>query len=204
MGLLNGTVTARRYRVTGELPGDFKDTLVRELPRHAFKEINPKINPEMSIGWVNPFDPLDTSLGLEKVLLGKYMLLGVRKDYKSVSGAIFRARLADAMRARSRERHGRRLTPPEISALKDEVKAKILESVSPATTLNEMVWNYETGDVYFSSLSSKASIEFMDLFEECFKLSLLEQTLPVRVEAYIDNAGLNLDLDSIDESAFVR
>lgn len=204
MGLLSGTFTYRKFIVDEELPGDFKEKLVKTLPRHVFREINPKVNPEFSIGWVNAFDPTDHSLNLEKVLFGKYIILGLRKDRKSVPGAILKAEITAAIRAQMRERKGRKLSREEIASLKEMVKEKLLENISPTTALFEAVWNYETREVYFSSTATKPITEFIDLFQETFELTLLEQTLVSRAEDHIESNGLDLLLADLETSQFGR
>lgn len=202
MGLLSGTLTYRKYRITEELPKNFKEALVQNLPRNAFREIHPQTNPEFSFGWINPFDQMDVQLGMEKVLFGKYILLGIRRDRKSVPAALLKAQLSDAIKAQIRERRGRKLSRDEAASLKDTVREKMLAAVSPTTTFFEMVWNYESQEVYFSSQSATACVEFAELFEETFKLPLEEQNLVSRAEAYIYDKGLNVELADLDPANF--
>ncbi len=61
LGLINGSITYKLYRIDDKLPKDLKDTMSTNLAKFA-REINPKTNPEMSIGWVNVFNPIDTNL----------------------------------------------------------------------------------------------------------------------------------------------
>ena len=68
MALLSGTITYRKYRILDEVPRDFKERMVQRLPRHCFREINPETNPERSLGWVNPFSPLDAVLNQDRAL----------------------------------------------------------------------------------------------------------------------------------------
>lgn len=202
MGLFSGTFTYRKYRITEEVPKNFKEALVQNLPRNAFREIHPQTNPEYSIGWINPFDQMDTQLGMEKVLFGKYILLGLRRDRKSVPAALLKAQLSDAIKAQMRERRGRKLSREEAAGLKDTIREKMLAEVSATTTFFEMVWNYETQEVYFSSQSGTACVEFAELFEGTFKLPLEEQNLVARTEAYIYDKGLGVELVDVDPSNF--
>lgn len=202
MGLIAGSITYKKYRVTEELPRNFKEALVQNLPRHAFRDIHPQTNPEESIGWTNPFDQLDSNLNLEKVLFGKYIILGMRKDKKSVQPALFKARVTEAIKAQMRERNGRRLSREEIAGLKELVKEKMLNETSPATSFYEVVWDYETQEIYFSSQSTKASIEFAELFEETFKFPIEEQNLVARAEQYIAEKGLEVELIDLEPSNF--
>lgn len=202
MALLSGTFTYRKYRLTEELPKNFKEALVQNLPRHAFREIQPQRNPESSVGWVNAFDPMDTHLGLEKVLFGKYILLGMRWDRKSIPAALLKVQLSSALKSQLRERKGRKLSREESVALRDTIREKMLAAVSPTTNLFEMVWNYETQEVYFSSVAGKATIQFAELFEETFKMPLEEQNLVTMTESYIERHGLGLELVDLEPANF--
>jgi hypothetical protein len=65
-----------------------------------------------------------------------------------------------------------------------------------------MVWNYETGEVFFSAQAAKPAAEFAELFEETFKLSLEEINLVTRTENYIVDKGLGLELIDLEPSNF--
>jgi DNA recombination-dependent growth factor C len=202
MGLINGSITYKKFTVTDELPKNFKEALIKELPRHVFRDINPKTNPETSMGWVNVTDPLDTDLGLEKILFGKYIILGFRKDKKAISGTLFKAQVNDAIKAQMRQRHGRKLSREEIASLKEVLKEKLLESTSPTISLFEMVWNYETQEVFFSSQASKPAAEFADHFLETFGLNIDEVTVSGITEGFIDKSGIDLELAQLESSNF--
>lgn len=202
MALFSGTFTFKKFRVVDEIPKEFQQNLAKSLERFAFRDINPQTNPEFSIGWVQPFDPLEPGLPVEKVVLGKYILLGIRRDKKNISLPMLKAQINEAIRAKRRERSGRKLSKEEINETRDFVKDKMLASVTPVTTFYEMVWNYETGEVYFSAQATKPAAEFSELFEETFKLSLEEINLVTRTEGYIAEKGLNLELIDIEPAHF--
>lgn len=202
MSLFSGTFTYRKFRIVDDIPADFQQDLAKSLARFAFREINPQANPEFSIGWVQPFDPLDANLTVENVVLGKYILLGIRRDKKSLSMPMLKAQIAEAIRAKRRERNGRKLSKEEINETRDLVKDKLLNSQTPVTNFYEMMWNYETGDVFFSAQATKPAAEFAELFEETFKLSLEEINLVTRTEDYIVDKGISLELIDIEPTNF--
>jgi len=202
MALFSGTFTYRKFRVVDDIPKDFQQTLAQSLTRFAFREINPQTNPEFSIGWVQPFDPLDAGLPVEKVVLGKYILLGIRRDKKNVSMPMLKAQINEAIRAKKRERGGRKLSKEELNETRDFVKDKMLASITPVTNFYEMVWNYETSEVFFSAQAAKPAAEFAELFEETFKLALEEINLVTRTEGYIAEKNLGLELIDLEPANF--
>ena len=202
MSLFSGTFTYRKFRLADDIPSDFQQNLAKSLQRFAFREINPQTNPEYSIGWVQPFEPLESTLPVEKVVLGKYILLGIRRDKKNVSMPMLKAQINDAIRAKRRERSGKKLSKEEINETRDFVKDKLLASISPVTNFYEMMWNYESGEVFFSAQATKPAAEFAELFEETFKLSLEEINLVTRTESYIAHHNLGLELIDIEPTNF--
>ncbi len=202
MGLFHGTFTYRKFRITDDIPKDFQQNLAQSLARFAFREINPQTNPEYSIGWVQPFDPLDAKLTVEKVVLGKYILLGIRRDKKNVSMPMLKAQITEAIKAKRSERNGRKLSKEELNELRELTKDKLLNSVTPITSFYEMMWNYETGEVYFSAQAAKPAAEFAELFEETFKLPMEEINLVSRTENYIGEKGLGLELIDLEPANF--
>ena len=202
MPLINGSVSYRKFALGDDLPKDFDQKLPTSLQRHAFREIDPRKNPEMSIGWVNALNPMDTALTVEKVLRGKYVVLGLRRDKKSLSGALLKARVNEAIRAALRERRTRKISREEIAGLRDTVKTEMLSHVSAATSLYEMLWNYEDGDVYFSCQAEKTCIEFMDIFEETFGVALVDVNLVARAERFIERTGMSVEIETLDPSHF--
>jgi DNA recombination-dependent growth factor C len=203
MALIHGSITYTRFRTLEPLPSGFKDLLAERLPKYAFREINPKTNPEFSTGWINAMNPIDTRLTVEKALFGPYLILGVRRDRKSVPAALLRARLSEAVRAAMRERRAKKLGREEVQQLRDTVREQMLATVSPSTSLHEMVWNWEKQAVYYSTRARKAVDEFIDLFSETFDLTLEEVSLVNRIEEHIAMRGLDLDLDQVEASVFV-
>ncbi|MBX7246951.1 MAG: recombination-associated protein RdgC [Candidatus Sumerlaeaceae bacterium] len=196
-------MTYKLFRVDGTLPKNFQETLAQRLPKFAFREINPKVNPEESVGWVNILNPLDAHMTLEKMLYGKHILLGLRRDRKNLSSAIFKARLSEAMKAALRERRGKKMSREESFKVKEMVKEQMLASVSAQTALFEMAWNYESREVYFSSHTQKAAVLFADLFQETFELTLFEANVATRAEHFIEREKLDADLSTLEATAFV-
>jgi hypothetical protein len=80
----------------------------------------------------------------------------------------------------------------------------MLAAVPPTTALYEAVWNYEKGEVYLSTHSSRFGVEFMDLFEVTTGLALEEVTLLSRAEEIIESEGLSGDVTLLDEARFGR
>lgn len=202
MGLFSGTATYRTFQVVDSLPSGFHDKLIAGLQRYAFRDIDPKTNPEQSVGWVNPFDPFDADLTLEKVLVGPSIVLGLRWDRKSVPALLLKAKVAERIRAKLAERRSRKLGREEMAQIRESVKEALLATATPATTVYDVVWNLDTATVYLSTHANKVVDYFLDLFEETTGLEIVERTLVSRLEHFADQQGLDLDIGGLDETSF--
>ncbi|MGB9690886.1 MAG: recombination-associated protein RdgC [Candidatus Sumerlaeaceae bacterium] len=203
MGLINGSVTYRKFRVADSLPKGFHEKLLMGLQRHAFREIDPKNNPEQSIGWVNPSDPFDADLTLDKVLVGDWLLLGMRWDRKTVPSLLLKSRIAEKIRASLAERRQRKLSREEVQQIRQGVKEALLATVAPTTAVYEALWNLKTGIVFFSAHATRVVDHFVDLFEDTTGLGLDELTLVSRTEDFCDRTALECDFEALEETNFV-
>ncbi len=200
MGILHGTATYRKFRVTDPLPKSFHEKLVQGLQRYGFREIDPKKNPEQSIGWVNAADPFDADLNLDKILYGDWVLIGLRWDRKSVPALLLKARTAERIRAVLAERRLRKLSREEIAQIRITVKETLLASVAPTTAVYEVLWHLSSGQVYLSTHATRVADNFVDLFEETTGLALEEETIVSRVEDFADRTGHDIDLEDLEET----
>src|SRR5262245_42571760 len=80
MGALHGSITVRRYRVTGDLPRDVRSRFLKSLRAHAHAPIDPASDEQQSLGWVSSLDPEDPDLDLNKVLFGDRLVVSLRVD----------------------------------------------------------------------------------------------------------------------------
>ncbi len=203
MGLISGTVTYRKFRITDSIPKGFHEKLGLGLQRHAFREINPNSNPEQSVGWVNPSDPFDSDLTLDKVLIGDWILLGMRWDRKTVPTLLLKSRMAEKIRSTLSERRQRKLSREEVQQIRQSVKDALLSTVAPNTAVYDVLWNLKTGAVFLSAHATRVVDQFVDLFEETTSLGLEEITLVSRTEDFCDREGVECDLENLEETIFV-
>lgn len=179
----------RVWRVSESLPADFRQTIERNLRRHAFRPIDVERGEMQSLGWVNLRQLLDTKLTVEKALVRNYVLLALRVDRLAINQKLFRATLAREMVAKLRERDGRKLSREERLVLEDQVRMDLIKRTQPVTTVHEMAWNLETGLVFFTATAQRMNMAFADLFAETFQV-VLEPRFPfLRAQDYARRQG---------------
>ena len=183
------------------IPPNFKETLERNLQRHAFQPIDPERGQLQSIGWVNARQILDSRLNLEKVLFGSLIVMALRVDRLSIKQKLFRATLAQEIAKVLREKQ-RRLSREEKLVIEDKVKMDLVKRTQPTTSTYEMAWRLEDGLVFFAATSQKLGMIFSDLFAETFQVAVEPQFPYLRAQSWADRQGQAQDLLELLPSPF--
>src|SRR3954463_1686117 len=89
MGLLNGTMSLRYYRVEGDLPKDYREEFLAQMKKFGFREL--VAEKEYSIGWVRPENFLDVDFREDNVFQNQYLTATLRIDQKKIDARLFKA-----------------------------------------------------------------------------------------------------------------
>ena len=200
MGVLKGTITTRRYRVLGDLPGDFRDRYRESLVGHAFRAAASRTYAEEVVGWVEIGNLLDTRFeDLDHWMMDSYVVLGLRVNKKSVPGTLLRAHVAKAAREWC-EAEGRTRCPAKVKAeLREKLEDDLLARSLPKVSVYELVWNLDEGWLAFHNTSDRVNDRMRTLFFRTFghrllpdsPLDILGSTAPEHVEALVSTGGLD-------------
>ena len=167
MGALQGTVTVRRYLVRGDKPKDTQ-RLLKGVRAHVLVPIDPRSDVEKIAGWASLSDPTALELTAENVFFGSTVGLALRIDTLAPPAAVVKRLVAEKLK-----QSGRRPSRAEKQAAKEEVKKSLRSRYLPTMRAIDLVWQTDTGQVYFWS-HAKASNEIAaDLFFKSFGLELV-------------------------------
>lgn len=182
MGLLTGNLSFRRFKVIGEVPGDFRDRFVEDVRRRAFRENLDARTADDNIGWVNIADPDDADFDLNKVVYNQYLVLGLRVDRKRVPARLLTI-LARRRQAEVREAKGiERLSANHRREIKEAVEEDMLQRALPTVQVHDMAWDLDAGEVRFFSTSDAVADLFRVYFKDTFGLDLARLRLSHMVE----------------------
>jgi DNA recombination-dependent growth factor C len=195
MGLNKGSVTCTRYKVGGRLPEGFKDFLDQAIRSNLFLEIDDTAD-EQSVGWVSPYDFLDTKLEYAAYALDPYVALGLRVDRRRVPGAILNKYWRLEMDKAKAMRDGRALARHEREELKEKAHLRLMTRIPPATSFSEMCWDTARGEVILYAAAKSTREIFEDLFHRSFDLNLIplipyllaQDLLPAQGKAALEQA----------------
>ncbi len=196
MGLLSPTASMTRYKVTGNIENSIKETILKGLKKFCIADIENE-NFEKSVGWTsfdNPFNPDFDGMKFE---IGSFFLFSMRIDKKNLSSKIIQKHFSIEY-ARQAKKNGRDyLSKNEKKSLKEHVVSVLTLRIPSTPNVYDLLWNYETGSLYFFSTLKLANEEVETLFFKSFNLSL------VRLFPYT-MAELLLDLSDVEKDVILN
>lgn len=170
MGLIKGSLSLTRYRVTGETPELTDDYVTGRLAKRAFMDIE-HAPEEKSLGWVEFFNHLGTDFNPATYRFGGLVAMTLRLDSRKVPPKTV-ARYYAIREAQYVEKTGRKPNSLAKKELKEAVKGELLRRAFLATELMEVAWLHQENEVWLAAAGEKKRETFEDLWRETFGLSL--------------------------------
>lgn len=174
MGILHGALTARRFRVVGDLPSDWRDSFREQLERYAFNDPPQGMGKEEVEGWVLAHNLLDADFtDFNKWLYNEYLLLQLRVDKKRLPAKLFSATL-DKRCSEYCEQHGLAKVPAsKRKEIREALEMEWLKRTLPSVSVTEAVWHIDQGWLLLHSLSDGVADRFRKRFFQTFGLKLV-------------------------------
>jgi recombination associated protein RdgC len=171
MGLLKGTFTFSRFRVTEDIPEDFASYFNRQIRKFAFQDFS-TLSEELSMGWTSIGNNLDTRFEYANYALADYMIFSLRIDRKAVPAGLLRIKAAEAQKAFLAERKQERLYKEQRKQIVEAVRLDLLGKALPSPAFHDTCWCPSKKWLIFGSHAEKVNEDFAKLFERTFKLKL--------------------------------
>jgi recombination associated protein RdgC len=200
MAILKGALSVRRYRISGEVPENFRDLYQEALQSYAFRESADPARTAESFGWVEIHNLLDTSFAdFNRWLYDRYMIFALRVDKRSLPASLFRAHLEKREQAWCQE-HGRQRCPAAVrKELKELLEYEMLVRTLPRVSVYEVCWNVVDGMLLFHNYSDTVNDRFRKLFRQSFGLGLFpEEPLDLLGDTSLDLAESLLRTGGLD------
>jgi DNA recombination-dependent growth factor C len=171
MGILSGALTARRYRVVGDVPDGFREIFAESLRGYSFRDKSSLGSGEELVGWVEVHNLLDAGFeDLNRWLYDRYAIFSLRVDKKVLPSKLFKAHLEKRVEAWCQE-HQRSKCPAAVRGeLKELLEFEMLQKTLPRVSVHEVCWNITDGWLLFHNLSERANERFIKIFFETFGL----------------------------------
>jgi recombination associated protein RdgC len=168
VGFLSASSSVVRYLAVAPARME-RDAIAKAVTKRAFRESDPEIgDPRQAWGWVTIHDPLLTSFTPADLFFHHYLVLGFRYDKRLVPPKLLYLERRRLENERKAVRGVTKLGAAERREIKDEIAARLVARALPTPRLFDVVWNVETGRVYFSGKLRAAREAFADCFRETF------------------------------------
>jgi len=173
MGLLAGAMTARRFRVSGEMPEGWRDHLRDGLENYAFPE-HPGKGKEEVEGWVRVQNLLDREFDdFNLWLYNNYAVFALRVDKRTLPARLFKATLEKQCEQWC-EAEGVERVPNTVKLeIKERLEAEWLDRVLPRCQVTEIIWNLDENWVLLGSTSDKLADRVRKRFLQSFGVKLV-------------------------------
>lgn len=192
MGFLSASTSVVRFVAVAPSRIE-REAIAKAVARHAFRDSDAEIgDARQAFGWYTIHDPLVTEFTPADLFFHHYLVVGFRYDKRLVPPKLAMLERRRLENERTTARGVGRLGAAERREIKDEVQARLIARALPTPRLFDVVWNLQTGRVYFSGKLRAAREAFADLFRRTFGVG------PVPLIPYLAVEHLGLDGRQVD------
>ena len=181
MGLLSATTSLSRFKVDGQLDDPVIDTIAAGLKKNIITDIdgNPS---DRAVGWSSFQDPFKPDFEGSSFIIGTSIVFALRIDKKSIPSKMVQKHVAVESAKRLRELGRDFLSANEKKMIKDHVINQLSLKMPATPNVYDVVWQYESGDLWFFSNLKNANEELETLFIKSFGVSLV-RSIPYTMAA---------------------
>jgi DNA recombination-dependent growth factor C len=162
-----------------------REAIAQAVTRHAFREAEVG-DPRYTSGWITMHDPLLTTFTPTDLFFHQYLVVGFRFDTRLVPPKLLMLERRRLERERAEARGVQRIPAAERKEIKEEIASRLIAQALPSPRLLEVVWNLETGRVYFSGKVRAAR----EAFAECFRRTFGVTPVPLIPYLAAEHVGL--------------
>lgn len=175
MGLLQGAIAFRSYRVFGDLPENAKENLLILARRYVFRGFRDETD-DRAIGFIPLDELLDEDISYEQFFSNNYVVFSLRRDSRAVAKNVLRAYTKRAVREFQEKHNLESVSRLQRKEIEEVTHLKLLKEVFPKIASYDVCWNLDTGMLFFFNTGNSINDEFLPLFRKAFSLELLPLT----------------------------
>jgi DNA recombination-dependent growth factor C len=192
VGFLSASTSVVRFVASAPARMD-REAIARAVEKRAFRESDPEVgDPRQAWGWVTIHDPLETAFTPADLFFHHYLVTGFRYDKRLVPPKLAMLERRRLEKERKAARGVARLGAAERREIKDEIAQRLVARALPTPRLFDVVWNLQTGRVYFSGKLRAAREAFADCFRQTFGV------MPVPLIPYLAAEHVGLETRQVD------
>jgi hypothetical protein len=193
------SISARRYRVEGEIPPVDSPAFAKRLSERRFRALGPR--DERAFGWVSADNFLETELAPGTLSRGACAAFALRIDRRRADARLVRATLELEERAVRGDGKRRR---DERQEMRRAIAERLLAEAQPRIEVHPVLLFPRTKTLLFLSLSRPANETFRVHFADTFDASLSALTPFHRGLELLADRGASEALAPLRRSEFAR
>jgi len=176
VGLSSGSVSFRRYFISGAGPADVTDAFVTAVHDNAFGRYGSASTDGTEVGWITPRHLFDTDITAERIAVGRFVSLAMRIDRNAVPAAVLKSYIHVeedvALQAGGREflSKSERAQARETAQIRAEREAK--NGAFRRIFAYPLLIDLDRQTVYFGNLGVGVNDKMMALFMDTFDCGL--------------------------------
>ncbi len=172
MGILSASVSITRYKVEGTLKSPVMEKVLEGLKHNTIADIDQE-PVETSAGWTSTNQPFFPDFEGSSFVLGPHFIFSLRIDTKRVPTKVVQKYVAMETKKKLIESGREYISREEKKMLKDHVINMLYRRVPAVPSIYDLIWNHETGSVWFFSSLKGANETVETLFLKSFNLTLV-------------------------------
>jgi len=176
MGFGSGSVSYRRFFISGEFPRTVDDEFVETIRSNVFGKHGSATPDGKVVGWLAPDQLFDTDITLEKVAFDRFAYLQMRIDSLAAPAAVVRSYIRQEEAAEREASGSQRLNKSQRQQARERAIARSEKEASAGAyrriSVVPVMIDLSARTVYFGNLGAAASDKFLILFRDTFDATL--------------------------------
>jgi hypothetical protein len=197
MGFASGSITFRRFAVSGKVPGH--DAILDALAAHAWKPNEFGVPDEVEYGWCGSRHVLDGRFSYEHNVFAECFHFALRLNVNKVPGDIRKAWQAQEEEAVAATNPSGFLSKKQRMDVRELIRAKVDEAMKSGRYVKAraipILWDLESG-VLYTNVPAGHLDKLHEIFERSFSLQLREMTAGDLAMSAMGDVGAWEDLRS--------
>jgi len=169
MGLLQGTLSLRRFLALGPVPDE--EDLCHGLDQDCFRPFEDGLEEER-YGWVDWRNPLITKADPNWVFQDRFAVFALRIDTRKVPPILLKAQVELRIQNLMKEKDLAFVGKEARISLQDEIKVELLRQVLPTPRVVEVAWDLKGGMLWTTASNIKAQSHLTSLCMKSFGIEL--------------------------------
>jgi hypothetical protein len=206
MGFSSGSVSMRRFVVSGDLPKTVDEALLETLDRHKLSPSADDAPAEIEYGWCGGRHVLDNQFDFERNIFNDAISFALRVDTNRVPAEL---RLAYKMMEEEAVAAGNPsgfISKKQKKSVRETLAQKMDEEIRSGkfrrSRITPVLWDLP-GEAVYSPASPTAGEKLMELFERSFGLELQPLSAGSLAQKMLESRGRRRDYEDFRPTRFV-